>query len=260
MTPNHKMKGREKYARVSTSPAVVNTTEKVTKATARLYMGLGTVPCQDARETPTPIPAPTVSITIIGQIEAPPSRGTVQNNVVPNTRTDAVNNAITKAAMSEIRIDRRNLRPMKYQTTVHSQVRVLWGAVASIFTAIINGDLPGRFVYRDDLCVAFLTIEPVTAGHTLVVPIEEVDHWIDLDEMTAAHLFVVAQRIGKALSDVFEPAKIALIIAGLEVPHTHLHVIPIESESDLDFSKADRSPDPEALDGAAARISRAIEG
>lgn len=130
----------------------------------------------------------------------------------------------------------------------------------TIFTRIIEGELPGRFVYRDDVCVAFLTIEPLRPGHTLVVPIEEVDHWIDLDETIAGHLFAVAQRIGRALDDVFDPARIALIIAGLEVPHTHLHVIPIESERDLDFSRADRSPDPEALDEAAARISKAIEG
>ncbi len=130
----------------------------------------------------------------------------------------------------------------------------------TIFTRVINGELPGRFVYRDDVCVAFLTIEPLAHGHTLVVPIEEVDHWIDLDRSTAEHLFVVAQRIGRALDDVFDPARIALIIAGLEVPHTHLHVIPIENERDLDFSRADRSPDPGALDEAAVRISEAVNG
>lgn len=130
----------------------------------------------------------------------------------------------------------------------------------TIFTRIIKGELPGRFVYRDDVCVAFLTIEPLRPGHTLVVPIVEVDHWIDLDDATARHLFLVAQRIGRALDDVFDPARIALIIAGLEVPHTHVHVIPIESERDLDFSKADRSPDPKALDDIAARLSHVIDG
>ena len=129
----------------------------------------------------------------------------------------------------------------------------------SVFTMILEGDLPGRFVYRDDRCAAFLTIEPITPGHTLVVPVAEVDHWVDLEPDLAAHLMVVAQRVARALDSVFQPTKVALLIAGLEVPHTHLHVVAIDAESDLSFAKADRNPDPTTLDDAMRRIADAID-
>lgn len=122
--------------------------------------------------------------------------------------------------------------------------------MASVFTRIIAGELPGRFVWRDDRCVAFLSINPLQPGHTLVVPIEEVDHWIDLDDDLAAHLMTVAKRIAVAQQEAFSPVKVGLMIAGLEVPHVHLHVVPIRGVHDLDFSNADPSPDPAALDRA----------
>jgi histidine triad (HIT) family protein len=130
--------------------------------------------------------------------------------------------------------------------------------MATLFTSIINGDIPGRFVWRDDRAVAFLTIAPIRPGHALVVPIEEVDHWIDLDPDLASHLMVVAREVGRAQQAAFEPERIGLIVAGLEVPHTHLHVIPIDSEGDLSFSKADHTPDPAALDDAAERLRTAL--
>lgn len=130
--------------------------------------------------------------------------------------------------------------------------------MSTLFTRIIEGELPGRFVYRDDRCVAFLTIEPLAPGHTLVVPIEEVDHWIDLDPDLAAHCMVVAQKVARAIDDVYSPAKVGLTILGLEVPHAHIHVSPINSERDLDFSRADRDPDPNDLDDAAERLRSAI--
>jgi histidine triad (HIT) family protein len=130
--------------------------------------------------------------------------------------------------------------------------------MATLFTSIINGDIPGRFVWRDDRAVVFLTIAPIRPGHALVVPIEEVDHWIDLDPDLASHLMVVAREVGRAQQAAFEPERIGLIVAGLEVPHTHLHLIPIDSEGDLSFSKADHSPDPAALDDAAERIRAAL--
>lgn len=132
--------------------------------------------------------------------------------------------------------------------------------MATIFTRIIDGELPGRFVHRDDICVAFLTIEPLTPGHTLVVPIAEVDHWIDLDDDTANHLMDVAKRVGRAIDQVFAPTKIGLMIAGLEVPHVHIHVTGIEGVHDLDFGNADRSPDPDELDRIAERLRAALAG
>jgi histidine triad (HIT) family protein len=130
--------------------------------------------------------------------------------------------------------------------------------MATLFTSIINGDIPGRFVWRDDRAVVFLTIAPIRPGHALVVPIVEVDHWIDLDTDLASHLMVVAREVGRAQQAAFEPERIGLIVAGLEVPHTHLHLIPIDSEADLSFAKADHSPDPAELDDATERIRAAL--
>lgn len=130
--------------------------------------------------------------------------------------------------------------------------------MATIFTRIIEGELPGRFVWRDERAVAFLTIEPLSPGHVLVVPIQEIDHWIDLDPHLAEHLFTVAQAIGKAQQRAFTPTRIGMMIVGIEVPHVHLHTVPIDAIADLDFSKADRNPKPEALDQAAERIRVAL--
>lgn len=130
--------------------------------------------------------------------------------------------------------------------------------MTTLFTKIIDGDIPGRFVWRDDEVVAFLTINPITPGHTLVVPRMEVDHWLDLPTALASRCLAVGQAVGQAQMAAFSPTRIGLIIAGLEVPHTHLHLIPIDSEGDLSFAKADPSPDPAALDDAAARLRAAL--
>lgn len=130
----------------------------------------------------------------------------------------------------------------------------------SVFTMIINGDLPGRFVWKDDRCVAFLTISPIKPGHTLVVPREEVDHWLDLDADTLSHLATVSQSIGKALQQAYSPRKVGMMIAGLEVPHVHIHLVPIQNEvSDLNFANADPDPDPADLDAAADTIRDALK-
>lgn len=130
--------------------------------------------------------------------------------------------------------------------------------MTTLFTKIIDGEIPGRFVWRDDEVVAFLTINPITPGHTLVVPRAEVDHWLDLPVALAERCMAVAQVIGQAQMQAFSPTRVGLIIAGLEVPHTHLHLIPIEMEADLSFAKADPSPDPAALDDAADRLRAAL--
>jgi diadenosine tetraphosphate (Ap4A) HIT family hydrolase len=130
--------------------------------------------------------------------------------------------------------------------------------MTTLFTRIIEGEIPGRFVWRDDRAVAFLTIAPITPGHVLVVPVAEVDHWVDLAPDLAGHLMQVAQHIGEAQMGVFQPVRIGLIIAGLEVPHCHLHLVPIDAESDLSFAKADHDPDPAALDSAMTRLCDAL--
>jgi len=130
--------------------------------------------------------------------------------------------------------------------------------MATVFTKIIEGETPGRFVWRDDRAVAFLTIAPITPGHVLVVPIEEVDHWVDLDSDLAAHLMRVAREVGRAQMQVFEPRRVGMIIAGLEVPHCHLHLVPTNQEAELSFSRADHDPDQSALDDAAERLRAAL--
>ncbi len=128
--------------------------------------------------------------------------------------------------------------------------------MSSVFTKIINGQLPGRFVYRDDTVVAFLTIEPLRYGHTLVVPIQEVDKWTDLDDETWAHLNAVAKEVGNAVKTAFDSDRAGYIIAGFDVPHTHIHVFPTDQMSEYDFSKcyAADATDPAAMEEAAVRI------
>jgi histidine triad (HIT) family protein len=129
--------------------------------------------------------------------------------------------------------------------------------MATLFTRIIDGDIPGTFVWRDDRCVVFLSIGPLRPGHALVVPRAEVDHWIDLDPADVAHLAEVAQVIGQAQMTAFSPERIGVIIAGLEVPHTHVHVIPIGSEADLDFARAG-SASPDELEATAQPLRAAL--
>lgn len=124
----------------------------------------------------------------------------------------------------------------------------------SVFTRIIQGQLPGRFVWRDEHCVGFLTINPIRAGHLLVVPRKEVDHWTDLEPALAHHLFDVAQMLGRALHAGFGSTKVGLTIVGLEVRHVHLHLMPIDALADMDFARQEKNPDPKALDAAAATI------
>jgi diadenosine tetraphosphate (Ap4A) HIT family hydrolase len=130
--------------------------------------------------------------------------------------------------------------------------------MASVFTRIIRGELPGRFVWRDERAVAFLTIAPVKPGHTLVVPVQEVDHWIDLEPELAEHLMAVSLAVGRALQRAFRPRRVGSAIVGIEVPHVHIHLIPLDAIADLDFSKANPNPRAEDLDAAARRIRDAL--
>jgi histidine triad (HIT) family protein len=116
--------------------------------------------------------------------------------------------------------------------------------VASVFARIIAGELPADFVWRDEVCVAFLSIRPLRPGHTLVVPRLEIDHWLDLEPGLLTHLASTAQTIGKAQMAAFKPTRIGLLLAGLEVPHVHFHVVPIREAHDLDFGNQDPNPDP----------------
>ncbi len=130
--------------------------------------------------------------------------------------------------------------------------------MSTVFSKIINGELPGRFVYEDDETVAFLTIEPMTQGHTLVVPRAEIDNWQDVDSAVFGRVMAVAQLIGKAVCRAFGTRRAGVIIAGLEVPHLHIHVFPTRSLSDFGFAHVERNPTPESLDEARAKIKAAL--
>lgn len=130
--------------------------------------------------------------------------------------------------------------------------------MASVFTMIINREIPGRFVYEDDDVVAFLTIEPMTQGHTLVVPRKEIDNWHAVEPAEFQRVMAVAQRVGKAVCLAFGTERSGLIIAGLEVPHLHVHVFPARDLADFGFANVDRNPSPESLDEAQAKIKAAL--
>ncbi len=130
--------------------------------------------------------------------------------------------------------------------------------MATIFTRIISGEIPGTFVHRDDQCVVFLSVNPLAPGHALVVPIAEIDHWIDVPTDLAAHLFAVAQRIGKAQQAALHCERVGLIIAGYEVPHAHIHVVPTTHIGQFDFSTAAANPDLAEMEAAAAAIREAL--
>ena len=143
---------------------------------------------------------------------------------------------------------------------MHPNLQVALGSMSTVFTKIINGDIPGRFVYRDDTVAAFLTIEPIAYGHTLIVPVAEVDKWTDLDPATWAHMNDLAQKIGGAVIDAFGSSRAGYLIAGFEVPHAHIHVFPANDMSGYTLSTAMRNDetDPAKMDAAAETIRRGL--
>ncbi|MFD1211210.1 HIT family protein [Arthrobacter sp. GCM10027362] len=130
--------------------------------------------------------------------------------------------------------------------------------MSTLFTKIIEGEIPGRFVWKDPDVVAFLSIGPLADGHTLVVPRQEVDRWTDAPADLMARLTGVAQVIGRAQVEAFGAARAGLIIAGFEINHLHLHVWPSNSEAEYDFKRAQRNPDPAVMDASAEKIRAAL--
>ncbi len=128
----------------------------------------------------------------------------------------------------------------------------------TIFTKIIEGEIPGTFVWRDDRCVAFMSINPLRPGHVLVVPREEIDHWLDCPVDLRDHLMGVSQTIGQAIHQVYPSEKVGFMIAGLEVPHLHIHLVPIDGVRDLDFANAAASIEREELEDAASSLRSAL--
>lgn len=114
--------------------------------------------------------------------------------------------------------------------------------MASIFTKIIQGELPSFKVYEDDLVIAILAKDQINLGHTLVIPKVEVDHWFDVEPKTYAHLQNIAQKLGRSIRSVTRCDRVLTAAIGYEVRHYHLHLIPSNSMADLNFSKAQAYP------------------
>lgn len=117
--------------------------------------------------------------------------------------------------------------------------------MSTLFTKILQNELPNFKVYEDEKFFAFLSIEPLTRGHTLLVPKREVDKWTDLIDDEVRELFTVAKKISTTLESVFAVKRVAIIVAGFMVPHVHVHLIPANSEEDLKFENAKRVSDEE---------------
>lgn len=130
--------------------------------------------------------------------------------------------------------------------------------VSTLFTKIINGELPGRFIWKDPDVVAFLSIGPLTDGHTLVVPRQEIDQWTDAEPDLLAKLTGVARIIGRAQTRAFGSERAGLMVAGFEVPHLHVHVWPTNSLADFDLSRADTDPKAARLDENAEKLRSAL--
>ncbi|WP_312179012.1 HIT family protein [Arthrobacter sp.] len=126
--------------------------------------------------------------------------------------------------------------------------------MSTLFTKIIEGEIPGRFVWKDDDVVAFLSIGPLADGHTLVVPRQEVDKWTDAPADLLEKMTAVAQAIGKVQVEVFGAERAGLTIAGFEIDHLHMHVWPANSLQDFDFSRADTNPDQERMEESAQKL------
>lgn len=109
--------------------------------------------------------------------------------------------------------------------------------MASIFSRIVSGEIPCYKVAENEFCLAFLDINPLTKGHTLVIPKKEVDYIFDLDDQTYLELHLFARKIAKALKMAVPCTRIATVVLGLEVPHAHIHLVPIVREGDIDFKK-----------------------
>ncbi|HEY5919117.1 MAG TPA: HIT family protein [Chryseolinea sp.] len=130
--------------------------------------------------------------------------------------------------------------------------------MASIFSRIINREIPGHIVAEDENYIAFLDINPLTIGHTLVVPKKEVDYLFDLDDDTLAGMNVFSKKVAIAIKKAVPCLRIGVEVIGLEVPHAHVHLIPMNRTEDLNFMRPKLKPTKEELTEVAERIRRAF--
>ncbi len=129
----------------------------------------------------------------------------------------------------------------------------------TIFSRIIAGEIPSYKVAEDDNFYAFLDINPVNWGHTLVVPKKETDYIFDLDDKELAEMMLFAKRVAAAIKDAIPCKKVGMAVIGLEVPHAHIHLIPMKTEGDMDFSNKISDPDAEKMKQIAAAIASKIK-
>lgn len=126
--------------------------------------------------------------------------------------------------------------------------------MASIFTKIINGDIPCHKILEDDNYIAFLDAFPLQKGHTLIVPKNEIDNIFDLDDNTLSGMMLFAKNVAEAMKRTFSCKKIGITVIGLEVPHAHIHLIPINAEKDMNFSNEKLKLESEEMDNIAKNI------
>lgn len=126
--------------------------------------------------------------------------------------------------------------------------------MASIFTKIINREIPGYIVAEDENFIAFLDINPLVVGHTLVVPKKEVDYIFDLDDATLSGLNLFAKKVAHAIKSAIPCKRVGVAVIGLEVPHTHIHLVPMNSMNDLNFTQSKLTPSKEVLAETAEKI------
>ena len=129
----------------------------------------------------------------------------------------------------------------------------------TIFTRIIKGEIPCYKIAEDDRFFAFLDINPITKGHTLVIPKEEKDYIFDLDDKTLSDMMLFSKRIAKAIEKSVSCVRIGIAVIGLEVPHAHIHLIPITQESDMNFKNPKLKLTPEEMNEIASRIRENIK-
>jgi histidine triad (HIT) family protein len=131
--------------------------------------------------------------------------------------------------------------------------------MASIFTRIVNGEIPCYKVAEDDKYFAFLDINPMTKGHTLVIPKREEDYIFDLQAEELSGLFLFAQKIAVAIKDAVPCTRVGVAVLGLEVPHAHVHLVPIVTEKDMNFSNPKLKLSPEEMISIAESIASKIK-
>ncbi|MBK8292209.1 MAG: HIT family protein [Flammeovirgaceae bacterium] len=128
----------------------------------------------------------------------------------------------------------------------------------SIFTKIINREIPGHIVAEDDRFIAFLDVMPLVEGHTLIVPKKEIDYIFDFDDTTLADMTVFAKRVAIAIKQVVPCKRIGVAVIGLEVPHTHIHLVPMNTMGDINFTKPKLSLSAEVMKSIAEKIRIAL--